>query len=186
MCADKEERAVNYKRTFTIRKKDIERFYILLALDKWGKLAVLMGLAGALTVQLYAPVLRLPDSVILRVLASVAGAVLVTGAIVLYLVIYSRSKVLERLRRNGTESYEQEIEINGFGLYVQAHGKQSKVGFDKLLKVRETSAAFYIYMTQIQAWIFPKDQMENGEEEFRQLRTIFSTVMESKRLKLKK
>ena len=177
---------MNYKRTFTIGKKDIWRFYTMLALKKWGKLAVLMGLVGALTVQLYAPVLRLPDSIILRILASVAGAVLVTGLIVLYLVIYSRSKVLERLRRNGTESYEQEVEINGFGFYVQAHGKQSKVGFDKLLKVQETANAFYVYMTLIQAWILPKDQMENGEEEFRQLRTFFSTVMESKRLKLKK
>ena len=54
------------------------------------------------------------------------------------------------------------------------------------MKVEETKKAFYLYLAANQAWILPKDQMEDQAAECARLREIFSTVIESKRLKLQK
>ena len=62
--------------------------------------------------------------------------------------------------------------------------REARLGFDKLMKVEETGRAFYLYLAENQAWIFPKDQMD--AQACTQLRQLFSTVIESKRLKLKK
>ena len=75
---------------------------------------------------------------------------------------------------------------SGFGVRVSAQGRQAKVGFDKLLRVEETKSAFYLYLAASQAWILPKAQMEDPASESAALRQIFSTVVESRRLKLKK
>ena len=89
-------------------------------------------------------------------------------------------------RRSGKESYIQHTEIDGFGIRVTVQGRQGKVGFDKLMKVEETGKAFYLYLAANQAWLLPKDQMEDPASESAALRQIFSTVVESRRLKLKK
>ena len=63
---------------------------------------------------------------------------------------------------------------------------RAKMGFDKLVRVRETAGAFYLFIADNQAWILPKAQMEDRDEECRQIRRIFHTVVEKGRLKLKK
>ena len=78
------------------------------------------------------------------------------------------------------------MEIDGFGVRVTARGRQSRVGFDKLMRVEETGKAIYLYLSANRAWILPKDQMEDPRGECARLRALFSTVIESRRLKLKK
>ena len=93
--------------------------------------------------------------------------------------------VEEQIRRSGRESYIQETEINGFGVHVTVGKKKARLAFENLLRVRETRKAFYLFLSEQQAWILPKRQMEDAQEESEQLRTIFRTVVERKRLELK-
>ena len=97
-----------------------------------------------------------------------------------------RNKVRAAIRRRGRERYPQEILINGFGLRCTASGREVKVAFEKIREIRETKRAVYIYMTENDAWILPKAQMEDPAAEAAKLREIFGMVIESQRLHLRK
>ena len=151
---------MHYKRDFVISLKETRAFYLDLALRSWLKGFWGFGLAGALTAWLYLGRFFPAENAALR--------------------------VRRDFRRSGRDHYIQHTEIDGFGVRVTAQGRQAKVGFDKLLLVRETGGAFYLHLTPNQAWILPKGQMEDRAEECAQLRGLFSAVIPSRQLKIKK
>ena len=69
---------------------------------------------------------------------------------------------------------DQETEINGFGVHVTVGKDRGKMGFEDLLRVRETRKAFYLFLSENQAWILPKAQMEDREGDCARLRELFS------------
>ena len=94
--------------------------------------------------------------------------------------------VRDQLSRSGQGPYVQSTRIDGFGVQVRVGKKKAKLPFDRLLRVRETRKAFYLFIAEEQAWLLPKAQMEDVEKESAQLRRIFRAVVESRRLELKK
>lgn len=175
---------MSYRRDFTIGLRETRRFYLLLVLEKWRKGLLGFGLAGALAGYLYSGLLTLPPY--LQALAVASGAVAAILAAVAALVLSTSGKVKNEVRRSGRDSYVQETGIDPFGVHVTVGKNRAKMGFDKLVRVRETAGAFYLFIADNQAWILPKAQMEDREEECRQIREIFNTVVEKGRLKLKK
>ena len=156
----------------------------MLVLEKWRKGLLGFGLAGALASCLYSGLLTLPPY--LQVLAAASGAAAAILAAVAALVLSTSGRVKNEVRRSGRDSYVQETEIDGFGVHVTVGKNRAKMGFDKLVRVRETAGAFYLFIADNQAWILPKAQMEDRDEECRQIRRIFHTVVEKGRLRLKK
>ena len=156
----------------------------MLVLEKWRKGLLGFGLAGALAGYLYSGLLTRPPY--LQVLAAASGAAAAILAAVAALVLSTSGRVKNEVRRSGRDSYVQETEIDGFGVHVTVGKNRAKMGFDKLVRVRETAGAFYLFIADNQAWILPKAQMEDRDEECRQIRRIFHTVVEKGRLKLKK
>ena len=173
---------MSYRRNFTIGLRETRSFYLTLVLGSWKKGILGFGLVGALAGFLYLP----QASPALQVLAVLGGAAAGMGLVTLWLVVSTCAKVRSQLRRSGRESYVQETEIDGFGVHVTVGKNRAKMSFDKLVRVRETAGAFYLFISDNQAWILPKAQMEDREEECRQIRRIFSAVVEKGRLRLKK
>ena len=99
---------------------------------------------------------------------------------------FNNNKVKSTMRRMGKSSYRQSVEIDGFGVHAEIDGKREKAGFDKIVRVKETVRAFYIFYAQEKAWILPKDQMADMEAESKQLREIFTALVASSQLKLMK
>ena len=130
--------------------------------------------------------LELPGGAPLRVAVALGTGLLVVVTALISLCLTTAGRVRRDLRREGGESYVQRVEIDGFGVRVTARGRQARVGFDKLMRVEETGKAIYLYLSANRAWILPKDQMEDPRGECARLRALFSTVIESRRLKLKK
>ena len=177
---------MHYKRDFVISLKETRAFYLDLALRSWLKGFWGFGLAGALTAWLYLGRFFPAENVALRVLISVVTGLVVVAAATGAMAVVTTLRVRRDFRRSGRDHYIQHTEIDGFGVRVTAQGRQAKVGFDKLLLVRETGGAFYLHLTPNQAWILPKGQMEDRAEECAQLRGLFSAVIPSRQLKIKK
>ena len=173
---------MSYHRDFTIGKRETLDFYLSLVLRRWRGGIAGFAAAGALASLLYTARLSLPARIGLAAAGAAAFALLAT----LWLLLSTGHKVREQLRRSGRESYIQETEINGFGVHVTVGKDRAKLGFDKLLRVQETRGAFYVYISDHQAWILPKAQMEDRDAECAQLRQIFQTVVERGRLRLRK
>lgn len=177
---------MRYERDFTIGLRETQAFHVLLTLERWWKGLLGFGAAGALAAYLYIGML-FSDLILPGQIAIIAAAAVVTALLVaLGMVLSTRRRVRVQLRRSGKEHYVQQTVIDGLGVHVTVGKGRAKLGFDKLVRVWETRGAFYIFLSANQAWILPKAQMEDQKAESEQLRTIFRTVIEGKRLKLKK
>lgn len=177
---------MSYRRDFVIGLKETRDFYTRLLLRSWRKGILGFGLAGGLTAWYYLNLFQAAVSAPVELLLSLAAAAAVMGLVAAVMALSTRWKIAREARRSGRERYVQHTRIDGFGLHVTVDDREARLGFDKLMKVEETKKAFYLYLAANQAWILPKDQMEDRDGESRALREIFSAVIESKRLKLQK
>ena len=177
---------MSYERDFTIGLRETQDFHLSLVLRRWWKGAIGFGVVGVLVVWMYLYRL-IPDSppAAIAVVAGIFG-VLTAAGVLAALAITTRMKVRDQLSRSGQGPYVQSTRIDGFGVQVRVGKKKAKLPFDRLLRVRETRKAFYLFIAEEQAWLLPKAQMEDVEKESAQLRRIFRAVVESRRLELKK
>ena len=173
-----------YHWDFTIGKRETLDFYLSLVLRRWRGGIAGFGVVGALAALLYTGQtgLSLPVQIGLMAAGTAAFMLLVT----LWLILTTRHKVKEQLRQSGRESYIQETEINGFGIHVTVDRNKAKLAFENLTEVRETKKAFYLFLSDTHAWILPKSQMDDPAAESARLRELFNTVLERKKLHLKK
>lgn len=173
---------MSYRRDFTIGLKETQDFYLSLTLGRWWKGILGFAAVGALVGVMYTLQLPLPLVAVTAVITACVSAALLT----LILTISTLRKVKAQVARSGRGSYVQETEINGFGVHVTVGKDKAKLGFGDLAKVQETGKAFYLFLSDSQAWILPKKQMEDPEAECAQLRALFRAVIERGRLRLKK
>lgn len=175
---------MEYQATFTIGRRDAVRFYFQSMLrEKWQTIPV-AGLVGILVAAAYG--VGSMENIAVKIGWFVLAAALGAAAGLLVIFLLARSKVREGSRRSGVSSYTQSVLINGFGVNIEANGRESRVPFHKLKEVRETGRDFYIGLGGDLVWILPKSQMADREADCAKLRQIFSSVMESKSLHLKK
>ena len=171
---------MSYQRDFTIGLRETQDFDLSLVLGHWRKGIAGFALVGALAALLY----TMNTDLMLPVKAAVVLAGALAGAAVTVIAV-SVSTLRKVRERSGREQYVQETEINGFGVHVTVGKDRGKMGFEDLLRVRETRKAFYLFLSENQAWILPKAQMEDREGDCARLRELFSAVIEKGKLKLK-
>lgn len=169
---------MNEQWDFTIGLRETRDFYLLLAREKWRGGVLGFGAAGALTAVLYTGGMSPP----LRIGAALAAAALVMLLAWASLAVSTGVRVRGQLRRSGRDSYVQQTRVDGFGVHVTVGKDQARLGFDKLVRVRETRRAFYLFLSGSQAWILPKNQMEPAD--CARLRDLFRSVIVRGRLKL--
>ncbi len=177
---------MRYSRDFTITRKDTERFYQMLVLRRWSKGILGFAVVGALVIKLYMDWLGFEFGTAGTAAMMVLGGILTAAFITAGVLWRTKGNVSKLMRKKGREGYVQQTKIDGFGVHVTVEGESAKVGFDKLVRVQETKDAFYLFVTDSEAWIMPKAQMENVDEECRTIREIFSKVVAPMRLKLQK
>ena len=177
---------MRYSRAFQIGEREMVRFHFGRALRE--KLPGMIGLsvAGMLIVYLYMTRMGLTITTGQLILWMALGFALVLAALFLGLYLSVVAPVRRGLKKQGMTRYEQVVNVDGFGVRVRANGKEAKLAFDKLFAVRETRRDFYLFVTDTQAWLLPKSQMEDEAAESALLRQIFSTGVESRKLRLRK
>lgn len=174
----------SYRRDFTIGLRETQDFYLALALGRWRKGILGFALAGALAGFMYTAGAGIGWG--LRAAAVLGTAAAAAAVTALVLTVSTLLRVKNQVKSSGREAYVQETEINGFGVHVTVGKDKAKLGFSDLLRVQETGKAFYLFLSDSQAWILPKKQMEDPQSECARLRELFTTVIERGRLKLKK
>mgnify|MGYP001024841894 FL=1 len=167
---------------FTIGLREAGGFYRLLALEKWWKGSLGFGLAGALAAWMYLSGTSLPLAA--RVPIAAGAALAVTALFLAALLLRTDLAVRNHAQPARRERYMQETEISGLGVRVAVGKDRAKCGFQQLERVKETRRAFYLFLAPDQAWILPRAQMDPGQH--REVRTLLETVMERRKLSLRK
>ena len=147
---------MSYRRDFTIGLRETQDFYLTLAMGRWWKGIFGFGVVGALAGLLYTSqtALPLPFRAAVSVLTALVGAVISA----LVVAVSTRRKVKEQVSRSGRASYVQETEINGFGVHVSVGKDQAKMGFEDLVRVRETKKRFICLFRKAKPGFFPKNR----------------------------
>ncbi len=176
---------MHYEREFTIGSREVQELYLGQALHNGAKGIIGFAVVGALVAVLYAPSWARGDRGLTAAFA--VGVGLVTLVVLTISVICStKLQIRKVVSRFDARAYKQRILLDGFGVHVTVGDKTADCGFDKLLRVKESRKAFYVFITEKDAWILPKAQMADPEGESRQIRELFSTVMMNSQLKLLK
>lgn len=171
---------MEFKATFRIGAKEASDFYIYQALHTRYIGVISFGLLGALICYLFCGSI-IPSQALL-IAASVLAFFLAASITIFFIIVSVQVKVKLAMKKNNTGDYDQTIEINGFGVRTEANDKDVRINFEKIKSVRETKTAFYIYLNKDHAWILPKEQLKNPEEDCAVIRKIFDTVIPSKQL----
>ena len=177
---------MRYSRDFTVTRQDTLMFYQMLALRRWCKGIIGFSVVGALVAKLYLNWLDFAMDGFETGLFMVFSGVLTALLIALGTVIRTRIHVNSLMRKKGRESYVQQLRIDGFGFHVAVGQESARLKFEDILRVEEKRDVFYLFLTENDAWILPKREMEDSEAESRALRDIFTRVIAPKRLKLQK
>lgn len=177
---------INYQRSFTIRTKDLQYFRQDVMLEKWRALIYLCGVFGALVAWGYLRWTEQQMGTLGEVITSAFAGLASLEVLVLGMFFVNDHRVRKAVRRMGKSSYSQSVEIDGFGVHAVVDGKREKAGFDKLVRVKESARAFYIFYSGEEAWLLPKEQMADMKAESAQLREIFRALLASSQLKLMK
>lgn len=177
---------MSYRRDFTIGPREVQAFSRTLALGRWWRAGAAFGLTGALVCWVCLP--RLVPGMgpgLLLALAASAGLAVSSAALGTAL-LTDRARARRRFFAARGGSYLQRVDISGLGVQVAVDQVRAGLRFDRLMKIRETRRAFYLFLSPEQAWILPKAQMEDPAGECRRLREIFTAALDDSRLRLKK
>lgn len=176
---------MHYEREFTIGSREVQELYLGQALHNGAKGIVGFAVVGALVAILYKPSWAREDPKLAAAFAVGVGLVTLL-VLTLCVAISTKGQIKKVVSRFEAKAYKQKILLDGFGVHVTVGDKTADCGFGKLLRVKESKKAFYIFVTEKDAWILPKAQMDDPQEESRQIRELFRTVMMNSQLKLMK
>ena len=170
---------MEYQSTFFITPRDAARFIRRQLRRGYGKTVLFFGLLGAVSCWFTAG----EDA---RSQPAYLALAMAMAFLMVALVSLLGHALIAHMRTRRTRGYEEDVKITATGVRVRAQGRERRVGFDKLLEIRETARDFYLYTDREHAWILPKAQMKDRAAECAQLRRIFDAIVESSRLHLQK
>ena len=82
--------------------------------------------------------------------------------------------------------YTVDMDINPGGIYLTDGKTEVKVYFDKMFRIRETAADFFIYPDKETAFLLPKHQLDDVKKDSKYLRELFRTYAPANKLQLMK
>ena len=173
-----------FRATFRLSEKDAVDFHVYQAIRT--RFAGVLGFAllGLIICGIYGSAIIESKVILIGAMAisfTIAGMVTVLG---MYFSILSKVRRARKTDRDADA--ELTMVVNGYGVRTECGEREVRIGFEKIKTVRETAAAFYIYIGKEKAWILPKSAMQDVEKESANLRAIFNMVIPSKQLKFLK
>lgn len=171
-----------FSKTFTITKKDNLRYNFYLMQKKLVATVVMvfviiLGMVGFVK---YAQGAGVWGAVLNALLMAVLGAVVLIGINVVTTVLrinnfYKQKKLMD---------FSVTFTTDEKGIHATSERGNFDLPWNRIVAVRETRNAFYLFITESNANVMPKDQF-SGAEEIAQLRALLVKNVEKSRLKMK-
>jgi len=167
---------MSYQKVFQLGRKEMTRFYWHRMLRNRLIRMVLIGLTGGLAFLFYS----------FETEAGQPGLIFLMGTWVTFAAAVGIHYMVAANQGKNSPVYQQDITINGFGFQVStSNNRESRIPFEKIHSVYETSTDLFIYANKNDAWILCKDQMDDPAADCALLRDLFRQVIPAKSLHLK-
>ncbi len=172
---------MNYNKTFQVGKKDNERYNFYSMKRKTFTMSIIVFIVITIMVTL-----TQLNSGTVFIYASLIGIGLGFVGILFFFIVnfvLVKYKLYSFYKNGRIKPFKQHIVMNESGIHAKTENGSVDVAFEHIGGVQETKHAFYILITPVHTYVFPKDQMK-GEVEFRSVRDIFRANMAAGKLKL--
>ena len=172
-----------FSHTFTITKKDNLRYNFFLIQKKLVATSALVFVIIAAMVGLlrYAQSGSVSVALINAAIMSVLGTLVLVGINIATTVVRINKLYKQRKLTDFTVSFQTDKS----GIHAASERGDSDLPWNRIVAVRETRHAFYVFITDSHANVLPKDQFTD-EAETALFRSILEKNMEPQRLNIKR
>lgn len=172
-----------FSHTFTITKKDNLRYNFFLMQKKLIATSALVFVIIAAMIGLlkYAQTASVAVSLINALLMAVSGTLILIGINIITAVMRINSFYKQKKITDFTVTFTTDKE----GIHAASERGDSDLPWNRIVEIRETRHAFYVFITDAHANVLPKDQF-SGEAEIAEFRALLEKNMEAARLKIKR
>ena len=172
-----------FSHTFTITKKDNLRYNFFLMQKKLIATSALVFVIIAAMIGLlkYAQTASVAVSLINALLMAVSGTLILIGINIITAVMRINSFYKQKKITDFTVTFTTDKE----GIHAASERGDSDLPWNRIVEIRETRHAFYVFITDSHANVLPKDQF-SGEAEIAEFRALLEKNMEAARLKIKR
>ena len=172
-----------FSHTFTITKKDNLRYNFFLMQKKLIATSALVFVIIAAMIGLlkYAQTASVAVSLINALLMAVSGTLILIGINIITAVMRINSFYKQKKITDFTVTFT----TDQAGIHATSGRGDSDLPWNRIVAIRETRHAFYVFITDAHANVLPKDQF-SGEAEIAEFRALLEKNMEAARLKIKR
>lgn len=175
---------MEYRHSFVIRQEETVRY---------------QQYAGVRSGKTYIMIIMVVVTLIARVLATMlidnitemqiffwcfVGMVLGATAGYFLLQLAIAFNISQKYQAGKAHDYEVDMLINPGGIYVTDGTNDIRVYYDKMYKIIETSADFFIYPNKKTVFLIPKHQLDDVKKDSAMLREMFKTFAPDDKLDL--
>ena len=176
--------ALEYRHSFVIRQEESVR-YQQYAGVRSGKKYIFTVMVIVTLIARTAATLLIKD-ISEGLLLTICTIGLVVGLLAGYflLQILIAFNISQKYQSGMAKDYKVDMLINPGGIYVTDGTNDIRVYYDKMHKITETSADFFIYPDSKTVFLIPKHQLDDVEKDSKMLRDMFKTFAPSDKLDL--
>lgn len=170
-----------FSQTFTIAKKDNLRYNFFLMQKKLIATSALVFVIIAAMIGLlkFAQTQSVSVALINALIMAVAGTLVLIGINIITTVTRINKFYKQKMLTDFTVTFT----TDKTGIHAASERGDSDLAWNRIVEVRETNHAFYVFITDSHANVLPKDQF-SGEEQIKIFRTLLEKNVEAARLKI--
>lgn len=174
---------MQYSGHFTIGKKDNIRFNLFLIQKKLltVSLLVFIIIAGLVSFLKFMQGIPLQTALMQGLLLGLLGVILQVAINLCSLYF----RINSMYKSGKARDFSFDLVADKTGLHSKSDRGNADVPWDRILSIVETNAGFYAFITENNANVIPKDQIEN-DSGIQTLRALFQKNMPAKKVRLKK
>lgn len=171
-----------FSHTFTIGKKENLRYNFFLMQKKLVATSALVFVIIAAMIGLikYAQGASVSAALLNAFIMAISGTLILIGINIITSVVRINNYYKQKKLTDFTVTFTTDKN----GIHAASDRGDSDLPWDRIVEVRETRHAFYVFITDSHANVLPKDQFKD-EAEISLLRSILEKNVEKPRLKIK-
>ncbi len=175
---------LEYRHSFVIRQEETVRYQQYAGVRSGKKYIFTVMVIVTLIARTAATLLI--DDISEGLLLTVCTVGLVVGLLAGYflLQIAIAFNISQKYQSGMAKDYAVDMLVNPGGIYVTDGTNDIRVYYDKMHKIIETSADFFIFPDSKTVFLIPKHQLDNVEQDSKMLREMFKTFAPSDKLEL--
>ncbi len=175
---------LEYRHSFVIRQEETVRYQQYAGVRSGKKYIFIVMVIVTLIARTLAAVLIKDITEGQMLTACTIGLVLGLLAGYFLLQIAIAFNISQKYQSGMAKDYAVDMLVNPGGIYVTDGTNDIRVYYDKMHKIIETSADFFIFPDNKTVFLIPKHQLDDVEKDSKMLREMFKTFAPSDKLDL--